>query len=72
MTNPKDITLPIGVTLKKFTGLWDQASNSLHEYCPPDSDHQKEDNHYKSKFGDEWKHHLEKSVVFSHTETIYD
>lgn len=40
--------------------------------CPPDIDHRKKDNPYKSKYGDEWKKYLKKSVTFSHSALISD
>ena len=60
ISNPKDVKIPDGISINKITSLWDQASKAVEVDCPPDIDHRKEDNPYKSKFGKKWKNHLKK------------
>ncbi len=72
LTNIKDIERTDGISEKKLTGLYQQALTAMDEDCPPDIDHRKKDNPYKSKYGTEWKKYLKKSVTFSHSVSIAD
>ena len=52
--------------------MYQQALTAMDEDCPPDIDHRKKDNPYKSKYGNQWKRYLKKSVTFSHSVSIAD
>ena len=50
----------------------ESASKALDQDSPPNIDHQKHENPYKSRYGSDWKTQLKKSVTFCHSTSICD
>ena len=63
--NVNEIERVDGVSIQRLTQIYNKALEAVDEDCPPDIDHRKEDNPYKSKYGEQWQTHLKASVALS-------
>ena len=72
ISNCNEIERADGVSIQKLTQIYNKALEAVDEDCPPDIDHRKEDNPYKSKYGDNWKKNMMKSITFSHCKCVTD
>ena len=67
----EDFPVPEKMTFAALKKLWLQAkTNGVNEFVPPKIDHRIAENPYKSKYGDSWEEHIQKSAAFSHVAVI--